>query len=46
VVGGHPKPPVQFFLLPTGAGEAKLLTHESYVYPLVSRRQATAVLRR
>src|ERR1019366_3551105 len=46
VVGGPPKPPVQFFLLPTGAGEAKLLTHESYVYPLVSRRQATAVLRR
>ena len=29
VVGGLPKPPVQFFLLPTGAGEAKPLTHDN-----------------
>ncbi|MGA8152581.1 MAG: protein kinase [Terriglobales bacterium] len=29
VVGGLPKAPVQFFLLPTGAGEAKPLTHDN-----------------
>jgi len=29
VVGGLPKPPVQFYLLPTGAGEAKPLTHDN-----------------
>ena len=29
VVGGLPKPPVQFFLLPTGAGEARPLTHDN-----------------
>ncbi len=28
VVGGLPKPPVQFLLLPTGAGEAQPLTHD------------------
>jgi Tol biopolymer transport system component/predicted Ser/Thr protein kinase len=29
VVGGIPRPPVQFFLLPTGAGEARQLTHDN-----------------
>ena len=29
VVVGLPKPPVQFYLLPTGAGEAKPLTHDN-----------------
>ncbi|MGA8493305.1 MAG: protein kinase [Terriglobales bacterium] len=29
VIGGLPKPPVQFFLLPTGAGEARPLTHDN-----------------
>jgi eukaryotic-like serine/threonine-protein kinase len=29
VVGGLPKPPVQLYLLPTGAGEAKPLTHDN-----------------
>jgi eukaryotic-like serine/threonine-protein kinase len=29
VIGGLPKPPVQFYLLPTGAGEAKPLTHDN-----------------
>jgi eukaryotic-like serine/threonine-protein kinase len=29
VVGGLPKPPIQLFLLPTGAGEAKPLTHDN-----------------
>jgi len=29
VVGGLPKAPVQFFLLPTGAGEVKPLTHDN-----------------
>jgi eukaryotic-like serine/threonine-protein kinase len=29
VVGGLPKPPVQLYLLPTGAGESKPLTHDN-----------------
>ncbi len=29
VVVGLPKPPVQFYLLPTGAGESKPLTHDN-----------------
>jgi eukaryotic-like serine/threonine-protein kinase len=29
VIGGLPKPPVQFFLLPTGAGESRPLTHDN-----------------
>jgi serine/threonine protein kinase/Tol biopolymer transport system component len=29
VVGGLPKPPVQLYLLPTGAGEVKPLTHDN-----------------
>ena len=29
VLGGVPKPPVQFTLLPTGAGESKALTHDN-----------------
>lgn len=29
VVAGLPKSPVQFFLIPTGAGEAKSLTHDN-----------------
>jgi serine/threonine protein kinase/Tol biopolymer transport system component len=29
VVGGLPKAPVQFFLLPTGAGEPRQLTHDN-----------------
>jgi Tol biopolymer transport system component len=28
VIGGLPKPPVQYTLLPTGAGESRLLTHD------------------
>ena len=46
VLSGLPKPPVQFNLLPTGAGESRQLTHDQINRlwrALVSRRQAIVV---